>query len=124
MLSSPWAPPIRGLKLTSAAFESHIKARHAFDIGEDDAGRFARTILNRTTSQEDFSRFLQAAINSGAVTLGPYDRVPNGLRLIVEGLAPIGTTMSGKPSTTLVIGLAPTGIPGVWSIQTAFPFGP
>lgn len=123
MLSFPGAPPIRGLKLTSTVFESHIKARHAFDIGDDSAGRFSRSILNRTTSQEDFSRFLQVAVNSGAVTFGPYDRVPGGLRIIVEGLAPIGTTMSGKPSTTLVIGLVPTGVPGVWSIQTAFPFG-
>jgi hypothetical protein len=123
IFSFPGFPYIRGIKLSANNFETHIKQRHAFDIGANDAGRFQRGILNRTTSLDDFSNTLALMINSGAVAPTAYERVPGGLRLIVTLGGPIGTTPSGAPTSVVAIGLTPVGVSGVYQIDTAFPLG-
>lgn len=114
---------IRAIKMSTDNFETHIKQRHAFDVGAGDAGRFSRSILNRTTSMGFFSQEMAAMINGGGVHVTAYERVPGGIRLIVDVAGTIGTTPSGGPSSTLAIGLTPTGVPGVWAVDTAFPLG-
>lgn len=123
VFSMPGMPPIRGIVLTRWVFEGHIKPRHAFDTGAVGAGRFSRGILNQGTSVEDFSAFLEQSINTGVVSIQPYGASGIGIRLFVDAAVPFGTGISGAPSTTLVIGLAPAGTPGSYAIITAFPFG-
>ena len=123
-LSFPGTIPIRSLVLSNYEFEAHIKVRHASEIGEDDAGRFYRSVLNRTTSQASFSKFIQDSINTGVISyVGPYGPDPRDIRVIVHTVRPVGTTPTGLPTTTLAIGLQMTGAPGVWYIKTAFPLG-
>lgn len=123
IFSFPGFPYIRAIKLSANNFETHIKQRHAFDVGANDAGRFQRGILNRTTSLDQFSNVLAAMINSGEVVPTAYERVPGGLRLIVTLDGSIGTTPSGLPTSILAIGLTPTGINGIYQVDTAFPLG-
>ena len=120
IFSFPGFPYIRIIRLSAADF-AHIKQGHAFDIGEDDAGRFQRSILNRTTSQDQFSQELSLMLNTGMVVPEPYGG--NGLRLLVTVGGPIGTTPSGAPTPVVAIGLLPSGSPGVYSMVTAFPSG-
>src|SRR5579875_3525314 len=87
------------------------------------AGKFSRSILNRTTSHSFFTAELGAMINQGVVVPQPYPAVPGGLRLFVTVPGTIGTTMSGAPTDTIVIGLHPAGVTGVYAVDTVFPFG-
>ena len=123
IFSFPGFPFIRAIKLSRSTFEGHIKPRHAFDVGDSNAGRFQRSILNRTTSMDQFSSALAAMINSGEVVPAPYAGVPGGLRLFVTLPGSIGVTPSGATTPTVIIGLHSVGTPGVYEIDTAFPAG-